>query len=156
MASSRKNTGATTARRDDRRFQWTTAPLKKRGRTMRSRKAEAGSSKSRKAFGAGMLIAVMLTFAPWTAESRNAPCSGKKGGISHCEGQVFVCNDGSSSASKRSCPAYTGAATPPARTAPQALRSSSSCSCSSGTYCTGPRGGRFCETSTGSKRYQRK
>ncbi|UTO20605.1 hypothetical protein NGC85_05855 [Acinetobacter sp. Z1] len=31
------------------------------------------------------------------------PCSGKKGGISHCEGKKFVCNDGSISGSKKIC-----------------------------------------------------
>jgi endonuclease G len=31
------------------------------------------------------------------------PCSGKKGGISHCEGSQFVCNDGSSSKSTKDC-----------------------------------------------------
>lgn len=31
------------------------------------------------------------------------PCSGKKGGISHCSSGKFVCNDGSISQSKRIC-----------------------------------------------------
>ena len=31
------------------------------------------------------------------------PCSGKKGGISHCQGSKFVCNDGTISASKKVC-----------------------------------------------------
>lgn len=31
------------------------------------------------------------------------PCSGKKGGISHCQGSKFVCKDGSISASKKFC-----------------------------------------------------
>lgn len=31
------------------------------------------------------------------------PCSGKKGGINHCEGKKFVCNDGSISGSKKIC-----------------------------------------------------
>ncbi len=31
------------------------------------------------------------------------PCSGKKGGVSHCDGSKFVCNDGSISASKKIC-----------------------------------------------------
>ncbi len=32
------------------------------------------------------------------------PCSGSKGGISHCTaGGKFVCNDGSISASKKTC-----------------------------------------------------
>lgn len=30
----------------------------------------------------------------------NKPCSGRKGGISHCAGDKFVCNDGSISGSK--------------------------------------------------------
>jgi len=34
------------------------------------------------------------------------PCSGSKGGISHCSGSVFVCNDGSFSQSKRICSGY--------------------------------------------------
>lgn len=35
----------------------------------------------------------------------NTPCSGKKGGIAHCDGARFVCNDGSYSASKKVCSA---------------------------------------------------
>lgn len=37
------------------------------------------------------------------ANAENTPCSGKKGGISHCDGSKFVCNDGSYSRSKKSC-----------------------------------------------------
>lgn len=33
------------------------------------------------------------------------PCSGSKGGVSHCEGETFMCNDGSASRSTRSCSA---------------------------------------------------
>ena len=33
----------------------------------------------------------------------NTPCSGKKGGISHCSNGKFVCNDGSVSRSKKIC-----------------------------------------------------
>ncbi|MDO9571164.1 MAG: hypothetical protein Q7J58_17580 [Hydrogenophaga sp.] len=33
----------------------------------------------------------------------NTPCSGKKGGISHCTGDKFVCKDGTISASKKTC-----------------------------------------------------
>jgi hypothetical protein len=32
----------------------------------------------------------------------NEPCTGKKGGISHCQGDAFICNDGSKSASNLS------------------------------------------------------
>lgn len=38
-----------------------------------------------------------------TAEAANKPCSGKKGGISHCSGTKFVCNNGTISRSKQSC-----------------------------------------------------
>jgi len=31
------------------------------------------------------------------------PCSGSKGGISHCDGSKFVCKDGSISGSKKIC-----------------------------------------------------
>lgn len=31
------------------------------------------------------------------------PCSGGKGGVSHCDGSKFVCKDGSISGSKKIC-----------------------------------------------------
>jgi hypothetical protein len=37
------------------------------------------------------------------ARARNTPCSGSKGGVSHCAGSVFVCRNGSTSQSKRIC-----------------------------------------------------
>ncbi|WP_435371000.1 hypothetical protein [Escherichia coli] len=38
------------------------------------------------------------------ADAGRKPCSGSKGGISHCTaGGKFVCNDGSISASKKTC-----------------------------------------------------
>ena len=46
------------------------------------------------------ICAIML---PGLAMAANTPCSGKKGGISHCSGGKFVCNDGSISGSKRVC-----------------------------------------------------
>lgn len=33
----------------------------------------------------------------------NTPCSGKKGGVSHCSGGKFVCKDGTVSRSKKIC-----------------------------------------------------
>lgn len=39
------------------------------------------------------------------AEARNTPCSGSKGGISHCRGSTFVCNNGTTSQSKQACSA---------------------------------------------------
>lgn len=35
------------------------------------------------------------------------PCSGSKGGISHCDGEQFVCKDGSYSQSKKICSGIT-------------------------------------------------
>ncbi|HCA16957.1 MAG TPA: hypothetical protein DEO64_07470 [Alcaligenes faecalis] len=103
-----------------------------------------------------LVLCLIMALLPLNTQARNKPCSGKKGGISHCEGEVFVCRDGSASSSKQSCPDYTRATGNSLEATPQALRSNSPCSCSSGTYCTGSRGGHYCETSTGSKRYQRK
>lgn len=48
-----------------------------------------------------MLLALALFSA--TATAANYPCSGKKGGVSHCENGRFVCNDGTVSQSKRIC-----------------------------------------------------
>ena len=39
------------------------------------------------------------------ANAANAPCSGSKGGISHCQGDLFICNNGDVSQSKRACSA---------------------------------------------------
>lgn len=50
----------------------------------------------------GLIIA--LGFASFADAGRGRqPCSGGKGGISHCQGSKFVCNDGSISASKKVC-----------------------------------------------------
>lgn len=57
-------------------------------------------------------IFMALIFAFSAAFAYNRPCSGSKGGISHCEGGKFICNDGSVSASKRLCdPAIYGGQT---------------------------------------------
>lgn len=48
-------------------------------------------------------ILIMLLVISSSAMARNKPCSGKKGGVSHCQGKLFICNDGSVSQSKRSC-----------------------------------------------------
>ncbi len=55
----------------------------------------------------------------------------------------------------------TGARSSPAparapRRVPPAPNYSGGCSCSSGNYCTGPRGGRYCITASGNKRYLRR
>lgn len=49
-----------------------------------------------------ILVACLSLFA-LSANAANTPCSGKKGGISHCSGEKFVCNDGSVSQSKKVC-----------------------------------------------------
>lgn len=51
----------------------------------------------------GLPLFVVMALLCSIAEARNTPCSGKKGGISHCQGGKFVCNDGSISASKQRC-----------------------------------------------------
>lgn len=91
------------------------------------------------------------------ADAANQPCSGRKGGIAQCDGDTFICNDGSISASKKSCQATFGGRqglmAAPKRAAPAA---DGSCNCRSGTYCTGPRGGVYCLSDSGNKSYRRK
>ena len=50
------------------------------------------------------------------------PCSGNKGGINHCEGTQFICNDGKVSGSKKDCTAFMGQT--PAATNPSTSQSS--------------------------------
>lgn len=51
-------------------------------------------------------VVAMLCLVSITAEARGRePCSGSKGGISHCSGAIFMCNDGTASQSKRNCSA---------------------------------------------------
>jgi hypothetical protein len=55
------------------------------------------------------LLVISLLFMIQTADAARGrqPCSGSKGGISHCaSGGAFVCNDGSLSQSKRFCSGY--------------------------------------------------
>ena len=49
-----------------------------------------------------LLILLLLPINSWSA----TPCSGQKGGISHCDGSQFVCNDGSVSKSTKDCSSY--------------------------------------------------
>ena len=102
-----------------------------------------------------IMLGVVLMLSSTISLAANTPCSGRKGGIAGCDGDVFLCNDGSISASKKSCTAYTGNRL--ARPAVQPLQGrSQSCSCGSGAYCTGPRGGVFCLTPSGQKSYRRR
>lgn len=97
------------------------------------------------------LVSALIFALP--AQAQNQPCSGKKGGISHCANGKFVCNDGSISASKKMCTAPRSAPAPALKAAPKA---STECDCRSGTFCTGPRGGTYCYSDSGKKSYVRK
>lgn len=56
-----------------------------------------------------LAIAIGVVATTVAADARGrTPCSGSKGGISHCMGRYFVCNDGSTSQSKRDCTTYGG------------------------------------------------
>jgi hypothetical protein len=51
---------------------------------------------------AAVLACLAMSIA--TADARgNTPCSGKKGGIAKCQGSKFLCKDGTTSASKKTC-----------------------------------------------------
>ncbi|AZE29255.1 hypothetical protein [Pseudomonas chlororaphis] len=103
-----------------------------------------------KALGVGLLL---LAAVP--AFAANQPCSGKKGGIAGCDGELFLCNDGSISGSRQNCAERYGDSGQAAR--PQTLlRGGDGCPCGSGSFCTGPRGGVYCLTPSGNKSYKRK
>ena len=51
-------------------------------------------------------LLILLLLLPLSTIAGGKPCSGKKGGISHCEGTQFVCNDGSTSKSTKDCSSY--------------------------------------------------
>lgn len=53
------------------------------------------------------LILFLIVSSDAYAQRGRKPCSGKKGGISHCQGTKYVCKDGSISASKKSCNRYS-------------------------------------------------
>jgi hypothetical protein len=79
--------------------------------------------------------------------------SGSKGGIARCDGELFVCNDGSISGSKKNCGAMLGQ---PAAGSATRMVEDGQCLCGSGTICIGPRGGHYCLTPSGRKSYVRK
>ncbi len=99
-------------------------------------------------------LALIMLLGTSSVLAANTPCSGRKGGIAGCDGELFLCNDGSISGSKKSCSAYTGVS--PMRPAMQPLQgASNTCGCGTGTFCTGPRGGVYCLTPSGKKSYRR-
>ena len=50
-----------------------------------------------------ILVLLLAVIFPDSSFARNTPCSGKKGGVSHCTNGKFVCNNGTVSLSKRIC-----------------------------------------------------
>jgi hypothetical protein len=96
-----------------------------------------------------MCFAVLLLLCATHAVAANYPCSGKKGGVARCDGALFVCNDGSISASKRNCAAERGL-----RDTEPRMDNTGACPCGSGALCTGPRGGIYCVTPAGNKSYR--
>lgn len=102
------------------------------------------------------LPALLLMWAV-AAQAANYPCSGSKGGVAHCAGAQFVCNDGSISGSKKVCSGTQGAGAARGLLAPQrAAAASGDCSCRAGNICTGPRGGQYCISDNGRKSYVRR
>ncbi|WSH75174.1 hypothetical protein U8Q02_28065 (plasmid) [Rhizobium leguminosarum] len=91
------------------------------------------------------------------SEAANTPCSGSKGGINRCQGETFICRDGSVSASKKSCTAAMGTAAL-LGAAPENMTPTPSgdCSCRSGKFCIGSRGGHYCLSDSGKKSYLKK
>jgi len=97
------------------------------------------------------LLLTCLFFMSGMAVAANYPCSGSKGGVSHCAGADFVCNDGSISASKKICSMDTTQ-----RLVPKKKDDGGDCSCRSHQYCTGPRGGQYCLDDAGKKSYRQR
>lgn len=104
----------------------------------------------------GRRILCLVLLFPMAAFTANVPCSGSKGGVDHCQGATFVCRDGSVSASKKICETYLGGAALSGSTPVEMTPSGSqACSCRSGSFCVGPRGGHYCLTDAGAKSYLR-
>ena len=114
-----------------------------------------------KASGLFLFAALLTILGNQPAFAANTPCSGHKGGISHCQGSTFICNDGSVSASKKNCSAYMGGSSDRSlglidgESDEMSPTSEGGCSCRSGLFCTGPRGGHYCMTDSGQKSYLR-
>jgi hypothetical protein len=114
-----------------------------------------------KALGLFLFASVLAIFGTQMAFATNTPCSGHKGGISRCQGSTFICNDGSVSASKKNCAAYmSGSSDQPlglidGGSGEMSPAGAGECSCRSGLFCIGPRGGHYCTTDSGRKSYLR-
>lgn len=106
---------------------------------------------------AALLFALGACALAFNAVAANYPCSGGKGGVSHCSGELFVCNDGSISGSKKVCTGPQGGGGAVRNLlAPQPPAGTGDCSCRSGRICTGPRGGQYCLSDSGAKSYVRR
>lgn len=105
--------------------------------------------------GRGFLLAALLCSLAGPG-SANEPCSGRKGGIATCQGDTFICNDGSVSGSKRSCTAYMGASSLFGAAAEMTPGVEGACVCRDGNFCIGPRGGRYGLRDDGQKSYLKK
>ena len=49
------------------------------------------------------VVSILMMAPVVQANAQNKPCSGKMGGVSHCQGAKFVCKNGKISQSKKSC-----------------------------------------------------
>lgn len=58
--------------------------------------------RKKQALGVATALCVALMHVGY-AQASNTPCSGMKGGISHCESGRFICKDGTVSQSKKVC-----------------------------------------------------
>ena len=65
------------------------------------------------------LLSILLFTLTSFAQAGNLPCSGNKGGINHCDGSKFICNDGTASKSTKDCSVFMGQSTSPEITKPQ-------------------------------------
>jgi endonuclease G len=57
-------------------------------------------------------VIVGLLLLPLTSHAANLPCAGNKGGVNHCEGSKFICNDGTASSSTKDCSVVMGVTQP--------------------------------------------
>ena len=103
-----------------------------------------------------LIMVAAAGFSVTSALAANTPCSGKKGGIDHCQGKTFICRDGSVSKSKKNCQATMGSmGLLGSEESDMTPAVGDDCTCRSGTFCTGPRGGRYCVEDDGGKSYLR-
>jgi hypothetical protein len=50
-----------------------------------------------------VVLAVLAFAASPALAAKREPCSGKKGGVDHCDAGKYICKDGSKSSSKKVC-----------------------------------------------------